>query len=337
MTLENPLKHDEVDHHSRSLRNFFTAHHFNRVAVRRRDGSWLQTQLKAPQTRILPLWNLKSLFTLTEPPQPILLAPAEFQGLVSLTPETAILLGEENDTIYFAVDIPPNNKAAVRHLSQRGQFEALRKFGPSLAPHEGALLALARGMVYWQEQHRYCGVCGHHTISTEGGYVRACTNPACGQKIFPRTDPAIITLVHQLQHDTDRCLLGRQPHWPPGMFSTIAGFVEPGETLEAAVIREVQEETGIQLDRIYYHSSQPWPFPSSLMMGYIAQASSSTIHLNDDELEKARWFSRAELVAGLKAGTVSIPGELSISHRLIESWFNAASQQPLSKVLAELA
>lgn len=147
-----------------------------------------------------------------------------------------------------------------------------------------------------------------------GGNTRRCTSPDCNQVLFPRTDPAIIVLVT----DDDHCLLGRQPSWPEGRYSTIAGFVEPGESLEDAVRREVYEETNIHVGDIRYHSSQPWPFPSSLMLGFIAQAVSEEIHLNDGELEDARWFSREELASG----RVGLPFRISIARRLVDHFIH---------------
>jgi NAD+ diphosphatase len=156
--------------------------------------------------------------------------------------------------------------------------------------------------------------------------VLVCTNPVCRHEQFPRIDPAIIVLVS----DGPRALLGRQAAWPPGRYSTIAGFVEPGESLEDAVVREVAEETGVQVDQVEYHSSQPWPFPSSLMLGFTARASTFEVRLEDQELEDARWFTRADI----ERGTPKLPPPVSISFRLIEHWFDSASERPLKDLLA---
>ena len=148
--------------------------------------------------------------------------------------------------------------------------------------------------------------------------MRECANPDCAQRHFPRTDPAIIVLVTH----RDRCLLGRKPSWPRGLYSTIAGFVEPGECIEHAVQREVLEEAGIEVAEMHYQSSQPWPFPSSLMLGFRARASSTSICVGQDELEDARWVSRIELRHDLMSGTIRLPADISISYRLIEGWYN---------------
>ncbi len=192
----------------------------------------------------------------------------------------------------------------------------MRRVGPLLPRHEGALLAYARGIAYWHERHRFCGVCGAPTQSAEGGHVRRCTGPACGTTHFPRTDPAVIMLVH----DGERCLLGRKPGWPAGMHSTLAGFVEPGESLEEAVAREVFEEAGIRVDDVTYHSSQPWPFPASLMLGFHARARTLEITVDPEELEHAAWFERSFLLARQDDDTLRLPRRDFIARRLVEDW-----------------
>lgn len=196
-----------------------------------------------------------------------------------------------------------------------------------LAPGEGELLAHARALAYWHRRHRFCGDCGHPTEGAQGGHVRVCSNPQCGRQHFPRTDPAVIVLVTA----GERCLLGRQPSWLPGRYSTIAGFVEPGESLEAAVVREVGEETGVRVREVRYQSSQPWPFPASLMLGFRAVAEGEDIHLGDEELEDARWFSREELERAMEEGALRLPGRISIAYRLIEDWFDEGSPGRLAR------
>jgi NAD+ diphosphatase len=193
-----------------------------------------------------------------------------------------------------------------------------------LPPEDAGLLGYARGMVLWRARHRFCGTCGATTLAAKGGHVLICTNPACRHEQFPRIDPAIIVLVS----DGERALLGRQAAWPVGRYSTIAGFVEPGESLEDAVAREVFEETGIEVNRIQYHSSQPWPFPSSLMLGFTAHAQTTQIQLRDDELEDAQWFTREDLASGRPL----VPPNVSISFRLIEHWFDAGGGKKLSEI-----
>ncbi len=165
------------------------------------------------------------------------------------------------------------------------------------------MLALARAMVWWHSRHRFCGVCGSPTLSEEAGHMRRCTNPECKAMHFPRTDPAVIMLVT----DGERALLGRNKNFPPGMYSTFAGFVEPGESLEDAVAREVREETGIEVGQVIYHSSQPWPFPANIMLGFHAEAMSSEIAVDYGELEDAKWFERDWLLAHVDDNTFRLP------------------------------
>ncbi len=228
-----------------------------------------------------------------------------------------MLLGLIEDRAYFALDLSAVEAplAALRPPAPV-EFTDLRRVGPLLARQEGSLLAYARGIAYWHSRHRFCGVCGSATLSEEGGHVRRCTNATCDAQHFPRTDPAVIMLVH----DGDRCLLGRQRIWPTGMHSTLAGFVEPGESLEEAVAREVFEEAGILVDEVRYHSSQPWPFPASIMLGFHARARSSEIRVDHSELEDARWFERSYLLSHQDDDSFRLPRRDSIARRLIEDW-----------------
>ncbi|MGO4426148.1 NAD(+) diphosphatase, partial [Streptomyces sp. MCAF7] len=178
------------------------------------------------------------------------------------------------------------------------------------------LLVHAVALENWQRLHRFCSRCGERTVIAAAGHIRRC--PACGAEHYPRTDPAVIMLVTD---DQDRALLGRQMHWPEGRFSTLAGFVEPGESIEQAVVREVAEEAGVTVGEVEYVASQPWPFPSSLMLGFMARATSSRIQVDGEEIHEARWFSRDELRAAFKSGEVLPPSGISIAARLIELWY----------------
>lgn len=231
--------------------------------------------------------------------------------LGDLQPATqdAVFLGLEDGAPRFALPLQSDPGEMVG-----GHFAGLRELLGLLSDRDAALLAYARAMVHWLQQHRYCAACGAANRPNEGGFVLECSSASCGHRHFPRLDPAIIVLVH----DGERCLLGRQASWPDGRFSTIAGFVEPGETLEDAVHREVAEETNIRIGECRYMASQPWPFPSSLMIGFHARASSSGIRLNDGELAEARWFNRSQL----QDGRVLLPPSTSIAWQLIRSWFD---------------
>jgi NAD+ diphosphatase len=301
-------------------RNVFAGPYVDRAGHLRQDAAWFASALADTRSRVVPVWNSRSLIADGNEPR------AAFLGLDDIprerrSAETLVLLGRVNDASFFAYEIesldPPQ-------LLNGARFEDLRLVASLLPPEEAGLLGYARAMISWRRRHRFCGSCGATTVPAKGGHVLVCTNPACRHEQFPRLDPAIIVLVS----DGERALLGRQASWPIGRYSTIAGFVEPGESLEDAVAREVLEETGVQVDAIEYHSSQPWPFPASLMLGFTAHAATQEIHLHDQELEDARWFTRAEVVAGVPL----LPPSQSISFSLIEHWFNAGSDRPLRDI-----
>ena len=286
--------------------------------------------MAAPTTCFIPVWRTQNLFADAQATAPRLLTYTDLPE--PLTPERVTLLGTLAGTTYFALDVETEGvEAPPSWITEWGAFRDLRAVGLAVDPRLGSLLAYARAMIYWERRHRFCGDCGSPTRSTEGGFVRTCTNPACGKQIFPRTDPAIIVLVQA----GDRCLLARQASWPPGRYSVIAGFVEPGESLEDAVKREVMEESGITVSEIYYQSSQPWPFPSSLMLGFMAHATTVEFNLIDNELEEARWMTRAEITEELQDGRLKLPPGLSISRRLIETWFDSGDAGKLSEIVGE--
>jgi NAD+ diphosphatase len=192
----------------------------------------------------------------------------------------------------------------------------LRDAAARLSPADAGLVAYATAIVNWHRTHRYCANCGAATVMREAGHVRAC--PSCGAAHHPRTDPVVIMLVH----DGDRVLLGRQARWPAGRYSTLAGFVEPGESLEEAVAREVAEEAGVQVGAPLYRSSQPWPFPASLMLGFHAPYTGGDARATDAELEDVRWFDRAEIgaMARGEAAGLHLPPPQAIARRLIDEW-----------------
>ena len=233
--------------------------------------------------------------------------------------EVQVYLGSEEGTPYFVLGFEKMQEQLLDLLQEDYLLADLRTSAHELPQPDGALLAYARGMVHWNLRHRYCANCGSVTYSTHAGHVRQCTNEACNLHHFPRTDTAVIVIISE----GDACLLGRQAAWPKGMYATVAGFLEPGETLEQAVAREAQEETGVELQKITYHSSQPWPFPSSIMVGFSAVARNRNLVLDNDELEDARWYTRSEIAAGLQEGTLRLPPPISIAYRLIRDWFNA--------------
>jgi NAD+ diphosphatase len=227
-----------------------------------------------------------------------------------------VLLGWFRGVRSVMVDLGPASEPATEPEWLPGaRFEELRPLANNLPPEEGGLLAYARAMAIWRSRHRFCGMCASPLVAQRAGHVMHCPN--CGVESFPRIDPAIIVLVA----DGDRALLGRQASWPAGRYSTIAGFVEPGESLEDAVAREVLEETAVHVKNVNYHSSQPWPFPSSLMVGFHATADSRQPVRVDGELQDARWFTRDELLAHPPI----LPPSQSISYRLITTWLRHPS------------
>jgi NAD+ diphosphatase len=296
------------------LRNFYAFAEIDRAGRHRRDAAWLAARIADPTSRILPVWRNQNLVhTAAEPPRAALLLPHE----VACEAGETVLLGIDGCGAFFALDLSAHDEplAALR-LAAPLEFTDLRRVGALMNRHEGSLLAYARGMMWWHARHRFCGVCGSPAASVDAGHVRRCTDPACATAHFPRTDPAVIMLVT----DGERCLLGRQRVWPKGQHSTLAGFVEPGESLEDAVAREVHEETGIVVGAVRYHSSQPWPFPSSIMLGFTAEARSTAISVDRDELEDARWFERDFIRNHRDDEEFRLPRGDSIARRLIEDW-----------------
>ncbi len=297
---------------------------FNRAPARREDAAWIAQACRSPAARCLAIWRERCLLAGIESCRP----RAARLALSSRVPVDALVfLGIDHDQPLFAIDLSNEERPPVADLPGAA-FVDLRRYGPLLADRDAALLAYARGMLHWHRHHRYCGRCGSATASEQGGHRRSCRNPDCGLNVFPRTDPAVIVLVEHPGDDQGppRCLLGRSSRFPPGVYSTLAGFVEPGESLEQTVRREVLEEAGVEVGEVRYLASQPWPFPSSLMLGFHARALSTTIHRHDQELEDARWFTLEELARAGEWGDAAelcLPRRDSIARYLIETWMGS--------------
>jgi NAD+ diphosphatase len=283
--------------------NTFSGSPVDRAADRRADPRWLGGLLGDRRSR-----------TILVTAEGVLVEDGQLARLPLDGRAEPILLGiEEDGAALFAVDAagadPPPGTEPI----------GLRDAGALLSQGDGGLIAQATGLVNWHRRHPRCSVCGSPTTMAEAGYLREC--PSCGAQHHPRTDPVVIMLVT----DGDRALLGRQARWPAGRYSALAGFVEPGETLEEAVAREVREEAGVEIARARYDSSQPWPFPSSLMLGFFADYESGGeggFESRDHELEDVRWFSRDELEAARdgRADGLGLPPPIAIARRLIDRW-----------------
>jgi NAD+ diphosphatase len=229
-------------------------------------------------------------------------------------PDRHLLLGVASGRPYFAVV-----------GDAEGETASLRELGPHLSGLDAELATAAVALVNWHRVAPRCGVCGSTTEMRAGGYLRHCST--CNRDRFPRTDPAVIVAVLD---DDDRLLLGRHAAWPPGRLSLLAGFVSAGESLEQAVHREIAEEVGLTLVEVRYLASQPWPFPRSLMLGFVARAAATEVQVDGVEIVAAQWFSRAQLDAAVGAGTVSLPGVASIAHRIIADWKSGVISQPFA-------
>jgi NAD+ diphosphatase len=299
-----------------SRTNTYTGSPLDRASQLRDDEAAMEAARNNPASRFLPIWRGRSL--LREAPEgghtAVMLAAAE---LPDLTARPQAFLGMHGEMPVFAFDISDVEEPLTLLPESLGSLIDLRGVAGQLPAPEASMLAHARGLMHWRVRHRFCGVCGGACEPRSAGNAMQCTQ--CGAQHFPRTDPAVIMLVV----DGERVLLGHSARFPNAtMYSTLAGFVEPGESLEEAVAREVFEESGIRVGRVFYHSSQPWPFPASIMLGFHAEAISTEIAIDSAELQDARWFTRAELRNPESVG-ISLPRVDSIARRLIEDWMNA--------------
>jgi NAD+ diphosphatase len=279
-----------------SMLTTFSGAALDRAAERRTDEAWLAERLADPASRAVAVTEGG---VIVDGERLARFGVGELDG-------EPLLLGVQDGTALFAVAVVG---------APGGRAVGLREAAAVLAQDEGGLAAYSSALANWHRAHPCCSRCGTRTLIAEAGFLRTCPN--CGAQHHPRTDPVVIMLVLR----GDDVLLGRQPTWPPGRYSALAGFVEPGESLEEAVAREVLEESGVEVAAARYIASQPWPFPSSLMLGFFADHAAGEPRVRDGELDDARWFSRAELVAAAEgAGDVHLPPPLAIARRLIDRW-----------------
>ncbi|MGH8453444.1 MAG: NAD(+) diphosphatase [Nevskiales bacterium] len=305
--------------------NLFASGPLDRKSELRRDAAWIEQRLRDPASRFVPVWRTRSLI---KGRQGVVLDGVQAADLLAQA-DPVVFLGEWQDRAWFALELSTLAQENFSDALRAGEFKDLRFASMGLDRDEAAVLAYARALLYWHRRHRYCGRCGAATMVCEAGHARDCSNAECAKRHFPRTDPSIIVLVTSEHEGQPHCLLGRQAIWPPNVYSTLAGFVEPGESLEDAVAREVFEESGVRVDAVRYHSSQPWPFPAALMLGFHADAALQPVRVDGQELEDARWFAYDEMQAALRAGKLFVPPPMSIAYRLVEGWFDAQGSQKL--------
>jgi NAD+ diphosphatase len=304
-----------MDHLERSRLNQFTAVRLDRDVERRDDAGWLSESLIKPGTRFVPLWRSRSLLERSNDGTiAIYLSPAELPEPDRIQPPT--LLGNDGIRDYFAVSVTDAQKEVIHELYPDARFADLRRASINMVAKHAGILAYAKALHYWQHRHAFCGVCGNPNLLRSAGHRMACSNEECARETYPRIDPAIIVLVTH----KDACLLGHNANWPAKIFSTLAGFVEPGESLEDAVVREVYEEAQVRLSDIRYVSSQPWPFPASAMCGFYAEAIDRTSGVSEEVVE-TRWFTVETLTRAVLNNEVRLSRPVSIAFRLLADWF----------------
>ena len=292
--------------------NVYTGSPLDRASEKRDDEAWVMAALRAPGTLFAPVWRSRSLMrgVAEGRPEAVFLDSAAAEALHMAEGPWAFL-GIQDGAPVFTIDLSAAEDPLPGTL---GAFTDLRAVAGLLPGPEASILAHARGLMHWRGRHRFCGACGGACVPRSAGNVVRCTT--CDSQHFPRTDPAVIMLVHRGEH----ALLGHSTRFPNStMYSTLAGFVEPGESLEEAVRRELFEEAGVACGLVQYHSSQPWPFPASIMLGFYAEGLTETITIDPSEIADARWFTRDEMRRSAELG-FTLPRPDSIARRLIEDW-----------------
>ncbi len=295
--------------------NHYSSWQLDRIHHRRDDEAWLAAQADDASTRVVLHHGVEHAVVEADG-NGLELARVSASAEVrrARPPQEWTLLGELDGVVHFAAEVGEPELAA---LAPDARLEDLRAAGGLVPDADAGLMAMMRGLAIWRDGHRYCGRCGSPTRAISAGHALTCTSEACGRTQYPRIEPAIIVLVHD---GGDSCILARAHRHPSGMHSVLAGFVEPGESLEDAVAREVFEEVGVRLTDIRYHSSQPWPFPASLMLGYTARATTFDIVVEDAELRTAGWFDRQSLIDSPENAAFRGPRGQSIARRLIDEW-----------------
>jgi NAD+ diphosphatase len=300
-----------------SRANVYTGSPIDRASNQRDDTAFIDAAFASADARFIPVWRAKSLMRGVADGKPEAVFLPHQAVAASLEGRQWAFLGLHDNAPVFTFDLSDLEDPLPLLPESLGQLTDIRATAGLLPRDDASILAHARGLMHWRSRHRFCGVCGGACEARSAGNAMSCTQ--CGTQHFPRTDPAVIMLVTT----GEAALLGHSTRFPNStMYSTLAGFVEPGESLEEAVAREVFEESGIRTGRVYYHSSQPWPFPASIMLGFHAEAISTEITIDPTELEDARWFTREQLRAPETVG-ITLPRADSIARRLIEDWMDA--------------
>jgi NAD+ diphosphatase len=301
----------------------------DRVAERRDESVWISELAASDSARYLLIDPLGQTYLLAGGDALRWLDSGERERL--LGDVKASFLGLTGERPNFLLALDDDKRADELEHALGARRAGLRDVGLLLSADEAGLFAYGKGLAHWHRETRHCPYCGSPLVLVASGHRAQCTNNDCGRMQFPRTDAAVIVIV---EHD-GACLLGRQAGWPKGRYSTLAGFVEPGESLEDAVRREVAEESGVVVGEVHYHSSQPWPLPQSLMVGFTAKAVGRTIRLRDHELEEARWFTPQDIVDGMADGSFLPSPPLSVSYRLLEHWLREKAGLELDALVAQ--
>ncbi|PKB72167.1 MAG: hypothetical protein BZY87_01715 [SAR202 cluster bacterium Io17-Chloro-G6] len=305
-----------------NISHVYSGNPVDRGEKERRDEQWITDKAKDPTSKFLPLRDLNVLVSDGGVDGLGWVGAADLERLgIDVSP---MFLGSLEGAAHFVVDISAQEKAVAELSDGNGyRFVDARSVTEIISGPDSGIVAQARAQINWHNRNGFCAICGGDTLVTRGGQVRKCSK--CEVEHYPRTDPVVIVVVS----DGDRCLLGQSRRGrlnSTNTYSALAGFMDQGESIEEAVAREVMEEAGIQVGEVRYHSSQPWPFPSSLMIGCHADAATTEINFDDDEMNDVRWFSRYEVALALKGKNenLAVPQPIAIAHHLITAWVNGA-------------
>ena len=299
----------------------FAGNPLNRASEKRLEAKWIESRLHDPSTLIFPMWRLEPFLLGPEnspPPVQLGLLKPGLTDVLAANGAPCIFLGLDGERAVFALDISAaDNPAKEGPLAGLGFFRDARAAGQMVSIKEAAIIAQAKALIDWHQRHGFCPKCGASTRMMDAGYRRLCDK--CNAEHFPRVDPVVIMLATE----GDACLVGRGKLFPQGMFSALAGFVEPGETIEEAVRRELMEEASVKVGEVSYWATQPWPFPSSLMIGCFAKASGRDVKVDQSELAELRWIERKvarELIEGKRVDGIMVPPPIAIAHHLIKAF-----------------